>query len=62
MFGNALRESYPEQFHTRKSMFTALVSFTISNSYRISQGSTKDEDLKELCRNLIIKIAYLLTR
>ena len=37
---------YPEQFHTEKS-FTALVSFTISSTYRISLENAKAEDLKE---------------
>ena len=49
-FGAALRgsDAYPEQFRTDKSMFSALISFTIATSYGISQGNMKDEDLKEL--------------
>ena len=56
-FGAALRESdaYPEQFHTEKSKFTALVSFTVVCSYRISLGNTKDERLKELWHDLSSK-------
>ena len=41
-------DAYLEQFHTEKFMFTALVSFTNSSSYRISWGNVKDDDLKEL--------------
>ena len=53
----ALHESdaYPEQFHTEKSKFTALVSFTVFCSYRISLGNTKDEDLNELWHDFVIK-------
>ena len=34
-------DAYPEQLHTKKFTFTALVCFTVSTSYRISQGSIK---------------------
>ena len=56
-FGAALRKSdtYPEQFHIEKSKFTTLVGFTVLCSYRISLGNTKDEGLKELWRDFVIK-------
>ena len=59
-----LRESdaYPEQFHNEKSKFTALVGFTVVCSYRISLGNTKDEDLKELWRDLSSKNANLVSQ
>ena len=53
-FGAALRgsDAYSEQLCTDKSMFSALISFTID---RISQGNMKDEDLKELWHDFVIK-------
>ena len=56
-FGSALRgsDAYPEQFCTDKSMFSALISFTIATSYRISQENVKDEDLNELWHGLSLK-------
>ena len=56
-FGAALHgsDAYPEQFRTDKYMFSALISFTITTSYRISQENVKDEDLKELWHGLSLK-------
>ena len=48
-------DAYPEQFHTKKSKFTALVSFTVLCSYRISLGNTKDEGLNELWHDFVIE-------
>ena len=51
-------DTYPEQFHNEKPKFTALVSFTVVFSYRISLGNAKDEDLKQLWCDLSSKKAY----
>ena len=51
-------DTYPEQFHTEKPKFTALVSFTDVFSYIISLGNAKDEDLKQLWCDLSLKKAY----
>ena len=51
-------DTYPEQFHTEKPKFTALVSFTVVFSYRISPGNAKDEHLKQLWCDLSSKKAY----
>ena len=52
---SSLMFAYPEQFHIEKSKFTTLVGFTDLCSYRISLGNTKDEGLKDLWRDFVIK-------
>ena len=48
----ALRESdaYPEHFHTEKPMFTALLSFTISEPHA---ESSRDEELRRVIEILV---------
>ena len=48
-------DTYPEFPTKKKTMFTVLVSFTVSSSNRISWGILKNDDLKELWCYFVIE-------
>ena len=60
--GNEETSPQSEQFHTELPTFFYSFCFTMHKSSRISNGIAKDEGLKELCRDLFVKIAHFRDR